>query len=159
MNNNRIIMEDSFDVMGITLRTTNKEAIEVGTIAQLWQKFFTESIFSDIKNKVDNSIIALYYDFENGKEGEYSLLIGARVSSSTEVPVGLMVQHVPAQKRTVFVSETGSIDHIVFDLWQKIWVLEDQNKLERTYIADYELYDARSQNPQEAQIEIHIGSK
>ncbi len=33
MNNNSIIMEDSFDVMGITLRTTNKEAIEVGAIA------------------------------------------------------------------------------------------------------------------------------
>lgn len=159
MNVNHTELEKSFNVIGIAIRTTNKEAIENGTIQKLWQQFFTESISSKIKNKIDNAIIALYYDFESDKNGEYNLLIGVRVSTIDEIPVGMAAKHVFAEKRAVFVSESGPRSHIVFDLWMKIWALEDQNKLDRTYIADYELYDERSQDPQNAQMEIHIGIK
>lgn len=159
MNVNHIEYEKSFNVIGITIRTTNKEAIDEGTIQKLWEKFSIESIASKIPNKIDHAIIALYYDFENDYNGPYNLLIGARVSSVDEIPSGMVAQHVQAQKRAIFVSELGPISYIVFDLWKKIWALEDQNKLERSYRADYELYDERSKDPQKAHVAIHIGIK
>jgi predicted transcriptional regulator YdeE len=45
------------------------------------------------------------------------------------------------------------------NLWAKIWSLEDQGELVRSYIADYELYDEQSMDPQNAVVEVHIGIK
>jgi predicted transcriptional regulator YdeE len=159
MKNSHAVVDPGFKVIGITIRTTNIDAINHGSIQKLWQRFFMESIPSRIPNKIDNAIIALYYDFENDKNGHYNLLLGSRVSSIDEIPEGMVAQRVPEQKRIVFISGLGATSHIGIDLWQKIWVLEDQNKITRSYIADYELYDERSQNPEKAQMTIHIGIK
>lgn len=159
MNINHVETEQSFNVIGITIRTTNKAAIDDGTIQKLWQQFFTESATSKIPNKVDHAIVALYYDFENDKNGQYNVLLGSRVSSIDEVPAGMVARNVPTQKRDIFISAPGPVGQVCFELWKKIWILEDQNKLDRTYIADYELYDERSQDPQNAQVAIHIGIK
>lgn len=157
MNVGHIQAEKAFDVIGISLRTTNKAAVAEGTIGSLWQQFFAQDIFARIPNKIDNAIIAVYYDFESDKSGAYSLLIGARVSSTEVIPAGLDMLHVPAQKRSVFVSQKGPQGVIVFDLWKQLWTLEESGQLNRSYTADYELYDERSLDPQHAQVAIHIG--
>ena len=165
MNIDTINDEVSFNVIGISLRTTNKASVEHGTIAKLWQQFFADQCLSKIDNKIDDSIVALYYDFETdenavyleGSKGQYTLLIGVKVSSLDNVPVGLVGKHVAPEKRMTFNSELGSIQNIVFDLWKKIWIQNNQNQLDRTFGIDYELYDQRSHNPENAQMEIHIG--
>lgn len=157
MNSSRIEHEPAFYVIGIGIRTTNQAAITQGTIGMLWQQFFAESVYAAIPNKVDSALLAVYYDFENGKQGEYNLLIGARVSAVEDIPAGMLAVHVPAQKRITFTSAIGLRSDIVVNLWKKIWILEDQGKLDRNYTADYELYDERSQDPQQAQVDIHIG--
>lgn len=159
MNISHVEAEKGFSVIGIVTRTTNETAIGDGTIKNLWQEFFNESILSKIPNKVDNAIVAVYYDFESDKSGEYTLLIGAKVSSIEEIPAGMTAHYIPEQKRIIFLSEPGPINNIVFDLWMKIWTLEDQNKLDRQYNTDYELYDDKCQDPQKSQITIHIGVK
>ncbi len=157
MNIDHIQAEKAFDVIGISLRTTNKEAVAQGTIGSLWQRFFAQGILARIPNKIDNAIIAVYYDFESDKSGEYTLLIGARVSSTEVIPAGLDALHVPAQDRSVFVSQKGPQGVVVFDLWKQIWSLEEAKQLNRSYTADYEVYDERSLDPQHAQVAIHIG--
>ncbi len=157
MNTTTTQQENDFIVVGITLRTTNKEAFETGTIQKLWQQFFTQQIFDTIPNKINNDIIALYYDFESDKDGQYTLLLGTKVSSIDLIPTGLSAQHVPAENRKIFTSEQGPIIDVVIKLWQNIWNLEDQKKLHRAYQFDYELYDQRSHNPEQAQVAIHIG--
>jgi predicted transcriptional regulator YdeE len=157
MNSTHTIDEEAFSIIGIALRTTNKAAIENGTIAQLWQRFMSESVYVLIPNKIDTCVIALYYDFESDKNGEYTLLVGAKVSTLDELPAGMVGKHVLAEKRIVFTSVPGPQNTIVFDLWNKIWILEDQHAISRSYTADYELYNNRSNNPQNAIMEIHIG--
>jgi len=159
MNINQLGIDQEFYIIGITIRTTNKAAINNGTIKNLWQQFFTQSILSKIPNKINHELVALYYDFENDKNGEYTVLLGARVSSIDEIPTGMTAQIVSTQKREVFISEQGPVGQVCFELWKKIWILEDEKKLDRRYIADYELYDERSQDPQNAQLTIHIGIK
>lgn len=151
--------EPAFDVIGIGIRTTNQDAATQGTIGMLWQQFFVESIGAAIPNKIDNNLIAVYYDFEHDRHGEYNLVIGARVSSIEEIPAGMIAVRVPAQQRIIFTSKVGLRGEVVVELWNDIWTLEDNGSLNRAYSADYEIYDERSQNPQQAQVEIHIGTK
>ena len=149
----------AFDAIGISIRTTNAQAIEQGTIQNLWQKFFAEQILAKIPNKVDSDVLALYYDYASDKNGEYTLLIGARVSSLDDIPEGMVGLEVPQEKRAVLDSEVGPVSSIVFDLWKKIWSLEDKKMLTRSYTIDYELYGKGSRDPQRAFVEIHLAVK
>lgn len=157
MNINTGQSESAFDVIGITVRCSTQEAIRNNTIGKLWQRFFEDQIFTKIPNKIDTTLLALYYDFESDKSGEYTTLIGVRVSSIKEVPAGMVAKHVPADNREVFLTEQGPMGQVVFGTWQKIWQLEDAGKLKHSYTVDYELYDERSRDLQNAQVEIHVG--
>lgn len=159
MNKNQISNETSCNIIGITIRTTNQAAFEQDTIQKLWKDFFTNDILSKIPNKIDDAIIALYYNYESDKNGAYDLLLGARVSTLDKVPKGLTAQHVPAQKTNIFTTKQGPLSTIVLDLWKNIWAQEDEKTLDRSYQFDYEIYDERCHNPQKATMSIHIGIK
>jgi predicted transcriptional regulator YdeE len=114
---------------------------------------------SNIPNKIDHAMVAVYYDYESDYNGYYNLLLGARVSSLDGVPAGMVACHVPAQKSRVFVSESGQRSRVCVELWQKIWLLEDEHAVSRAYVADYELYDERSKNPHDGRVAICLGIK
>jgi predicted transcriptional regulator YdeE len=161
MSNGILKAGNGFDVMGITARTSNlAEFYGSGTIGQVWQKFFAEQVLAEIPNKTDNDILALYCDYASDKDGEYTFLLGARVNNVDEIPEGMVVKHVPAGNYEVFTTQPGLLSEVVIQQWQKIWTLEDEDKLNnRTYKVDYEVYDARSQDPENAVVEIYIGVK
>lgn len=149
-------VERAFDVIGIAARTSNKAEMNgAGVIGALWQRFFSEKILERIPNKVGNDIVALYTDCASDKDGEYTIIIGAQVSSTDNVPAGYVECHVPAEMRKVFVAELGDPSHVVLAAWQGIWSLEDAGKLIRSYRVDYEFYDMSGKNP----VEIHVGVK
>ncbi len=148
--------QEAFMVIGSAIRTTNAEAIERGTIQKLWYRFFAEQLLAKIPHKVDNDVLALYYDYESDKNGAYTLLIGARVSSLDDIPEGMVGLEVPQEQRVVLRSAVGPVSSVVFDLWKKIWSLEDAKMLTRSYTIDYELYGAESHDPKKALIEIHL---
>lgn len=156
MNTQIVKIEPEYMVIGISMRTSNQQAMEQGTIQQLWQQLLDQEILFKIPNKVNNSVMALYYDYASDKDGQYTILIGAPVSSLDDIPEGLTGLHVPATKRAIFLSDFGDLSCIVFNLWQKIWKQEEHNEIDRAYKIDYEIYDERSHNPGEALIEIHI---
>ena len=91
--------------------------------------------------------------------GEYSFLVGAMVKDGTTPPAEMVLKRVPAGKYAVFTSDMGPFAKVVPAAWQKIFQLEDEGKLRRSYHADFEVYDQRSQDPQNAQIDIYIGVK
>lgn len=43
----------------------------------------------------------------------------------------------------------------VYNEWVKIW----NSELERTFTADFEVYDERSQNPENAEVDIFVAVK
>jgi predicted transcriptional regulator YdeE len=57
----------------------------------------------------------------------------------------------------VFTTDKGPLAEILPAAWQKIFKLEDEGKLKRTYQTDFEVYDERAQDPQNAQVDIYIG--
>lgn len=103
-----------FQVMGIAVRTSNaREATANGEIPRQWQKFFQKNILAKIPHKVDSSVYAVYTDYADRRAGEYTFLIGAKVSDASVVPAELVVKTIPAGKFAVFTSETGPAQKVV----------------------------------------------
>lgn len=68
-------LREGFEIRGLKTRMNNAdETSGRGVIANLWGEFlkFNASRSSATKNE----IYAAYYDYENGAQGEYSMLIG-----------------------------------------------------------------------------------
>jgi predicted transcriptional regulator YdeE len=155
-----VIHQDAFFIIGIEARTNAaKEATSQGIIPQLWQKFFEEGVLQKIPNRADQNIYVAYTDFTNKRFGDYSVVIGARVTDKSHIPPGLVFKSIPAGSYSVYLSDRGPAERVIPAAWQRIADAEDKGQLghTRTYKADYELYDAASMDPQNLQGEIHVG--
>jgi predicted transcriptional regulator YdeE len=150
----------AFDVIGISARTTNKAEFDgKGVIASLWQRFFAEQVYAKVPHRTDSKIMALYCEYASDKDDAYTIVLGVRVTHVDKIPAGMVVQHVPAQPYAIFTTQKGQMPGIVVNTWQEIWRQEQATTLKRAYCTDYELYDERSSDPQNAQIDIYIGIK
>ena len=149
-----------FLVIGTETRTTNaKEATSDGAIPRQWQRFFQEGILGKIPNKAGSNIYAVYSDYASDHNGEYTYMIGAMVKDGTAPPAGMVVKRVPAGQYLVLTSEKGPLPKVVPEAWQKLFKLEGSGKLKRAYQVDFEIYDHRAQDPQNAQVDIYVGLK
>ncbi len=151
----------AFSVIGIEARTTNvKEMSSEGIIGKQWHRAISENMFDRIPNRTDTNVLALYTDYESDANGEYSFLVGTKVNTNTSVPEELRIKEVPAQRYAVFMSEQGPIQQIVPEVWQRIWSTHaSEMGGKRSYIADFEVYDERSMDPQNAIVEVWVGIK
>lgn len=158
----KIVDQTEFTVVGIEVRTTNaREMSGNGVIGPHWAKFFQDGILQKIPNKVDTNIYAVYTDYASDRNGEFSHIIGARVTRIGELPPGMVAKTVPKGRYAIVTSAEGPVGNVVSGAWQKIWTLEDSHQLggTRAYKADFELYDQRSLNPQDSQVDIYLGIK
>lgn len=155
----KIVKRDGFTVIGIAARTSNaKEMTSDGSIGKQWARFFQESILEKIPNKADSSIIAVYTDYASDHNGEYTYVLGARVTSDSNIPAGMVAKKIPGGKFAVFTSEKGPAPQVVPALWMKINSLpRGAVGADRVYKADYEVYDERARDPQNAQIDVYLG--
>jgi predicted transcriptional regulator YdeE len=157
----RVVQQSGFTVIGIAVRTTNaKEMTADGLIGKQWGRLFQEGILDKIPNKADQSTIAVYTDYASDKNGEYTFLLGAKVTSDANIPAGLVAKKIPAGKFAVFTTEKGPGPKVVPEAWIKINSLP-QSAIggDRLYRADFEIYDQRATDPQNLQADIYVGIK
>ena len=148
----------AFTIIGISARTSNaKEAQPGGAIPQQWQRFFQEGILGKIPDKLGPEIYAVYTDYASDHNGEYTYVIGAKVKARTAPPEGMVAVNVPSGSYAVLTSDKGPVAQVVPAAWQGVFQLEDAGKLHRAYKTDFEVYDQRAQNPQDAQVDIYLG--
>ena len=158
----RTVDQKEFTVIGISARTGNaQEAAGNSVIAKQWDKFYKEGILDKIPNKTDPAIYVVYSDYASDRNGDYTYIIGAKVSHASTVPLGMVAKTVSAGKYAVVTSERGPIPKVIVEAWQRIWSLEDQGQLggKRAYKTDFEVYDQRASDPQDSQIDIYVGVK
>jgi len=155
----RVVQQDGFTVVGISARTTNAEEMTSdGVIGATWGRLFQEGVLGKIPNKADPRIVAVYTDYASDRNGEYTFLLGARVSSDADVPAGMLARKVPAGKYAVFTSEKGPGPKVVPALWMKIASLpQGAVGTDRMYRADFEIYDERAMDPQNLQMDVYVG--
>lgn len=156
--NPRALQHEGFTVVGIAVRTSNSEQMtEARPIGKQWERLFEEGVLAAIPNKADGNIMAIYSEYASDKDGEYTYLLGARVTKVENVPAGMTVKKVPAGRYAVFTSEKGPVQKVVVEMWQRVWATP-KSALggDRAYKADFEVYDQRAQNPADAVVDLYI---
>jgi predicted transcriptional regulator YdeE len=156
----RVVEQQEFSVIGIQARTSNaREMTGDGAIPKQWDKFFKEGSADKIPHKVDSTIYAVYTGYESDRDGEYDFVIGAKVTSVSAVPPGMVAKKVPKGRYAVVTTAKGPVGQVVPKAWQRIWNLEDNKQLggARAYKADFEVYDEGACNPQDSQVDIYVG--
>lgn len=149
----------AFYVVGLARRTNNaREMGGLGEIGKVWQEFMQKNLAAEITHKLDDDLLAVYTDYESNQTGDYTFLLGKRASDLRDLPAGLTGRYVPEGRYAVLVSEEGPVAQVVPRLWQRVWSLSPiALGGRRAFAADYEIYDQRAKNPQNAQVELHLG--
>ena len=156
--NPRAVQQEGFTVVGITVRTGNREQMTAARpIGTLWERLFKEGVLAAIPDKADGNIVAVYSQYASDKDGEYTYLLGARVKKVESVPAGMTVEKVPAGRYALFTSERGPVQKVVVEMWRRVWETP-KNALggDRTYQTDFEVYDQRAQNPADAVVDLYV---
>jgi predicted transcriptional regulator YdeE len=159
------VHQEEFSIVGIEARTSNAQEMKGnGVIPAQWQKWQDRQAHSKGPSEVraaDGNIYAIYTDYASDRNGEYSFVIGVRPEPGATVPEGMVLKKIPAGDYAVITSEKGPASKVVPAAWMHVWALEDNAQLggTRAYKADFEVYDRRSADPQNAQVDIHIGLK
>jgi predicted transcriptional regulator YdeE len=157
--NPRPVQQSGFTVVGIAVRTSNAaQTTPEPPIGKQWERFFKEGVLAAIPNKADADIVALYTEYASDKDGEYTYVLGARVTKVDSVPAGMVAKNVPAGQYAVFTSERGPVQKVVVEMWQRVWAMPvSALGGSRTYKADFEVYDQRAQNPADAIVDLYVG--
>lgn len=146
-----IILLEPFQVIGIAIRTTNENLQSKQDIEMLWGRFFAENVLSQIPNKVSDTIYCIYTDYEKDHSAPYTTIIGCKVNAIENVPEGMVLKEIPATKYQVFTC-VGKMPDAVVDTWLYIW----KSDIDRKYIADFEVYDEKSQDPVNAVVRTYL---
>jgi predicted transcriptional regulator YdeE len=146
----------AFLVVGLRTRTTNRiEAVpETAKISSLWRKFYGDGVSDRIPDRLSEAteIVAVYFDYESDHRGQYSLIVGHKVSSLDRAPKEMGGVLVRAGRYLRFPVE-GPMPAALIEGWQAIWqFFEVSHEYERAYATDYEIHRPDG-------VEIYIGVK
>jgi predicted transcriptional regulator YdeE len=144
-----------FSVIGISVRTTNENEQAGKDIPALWKKFMEEGIAEQIPNKIDNTLYCIYTEYEKDHTKPYTTILGCKVEILETIPNGMVGKTFEDATYTKHIAKGNIFQGIVFNEWVKIW----NSDLNRTFIADFEVYGEKAQNPENAEIDIFVGVK
>jgi predicted transcriptional regulator YdeE len=152
---------EEFDVIGISIVTDNSKATE--DINALWERFFKESIGQKVQNKLDNTIYAVYSDYQGDHEAPYRLTIGYRIPPSKEKETTSPTPLPPLDLHYVkclegeyaVMSAAGQQPKALIETWEAIW----SSDLNRAFTNDFEVYGPRFFEDGINEVLIHVGVK
>lgn len=145
--------KDEFKLVGLQLKgkTTNQNNQSSEDCGRLWQKFETEKIFDRISEKLSNEIYAVYFEYEKDETSPFSYFIGCKIAMDAETPKELVELIIPAQKYRKYTAK-GQMTGCITDTWKKIW----NSGLNRKFGFDFEVYDERSRDWSDAEVDLFI---
>lgn len=144
-----------FNVIGISIRTTNENEQSGKDIPALWNKFLSEGIQNKISHKVSDDIVCIYTDYEKDHTKPYTTILGCMVDNLDVIPDGFTGKTIEGFNYKKFTAKGNLADGIVINEWIKIW----NSDLERIFTSDFEIYGEKAQNPEDAEVDIFIAIK
>ncbi len=148
----KTVNPEAFHFVGIDVRTTNEDSKAMQDIPVLWGRFTSENVAEIIPNKEDEAIICMYTEYEGDHMKPYTTLLGCRVSSLEEVPDGMRGITVNGGTFAEYQAKGDLSKGAVGDAWMKIW----DEKSDRLYAADYEVYGEGAQDSSDAEVAIFV---
>ncbi|MBA2654944.1 MAG: effector binding domain-containing protein [Gammaproteobacteria bacterium] len=129
---------DDFNVVGLSMITSNEAAKNQNKIGNLWDEFSKISIKCTLSEILSSSVFAVYSDYEDGYKGKYRITIGYAVKGISNIPKGLSAVAIPSGNYKVYKSKSQSPEDII-ETWKTIWAL-DPTLCQRNFRADFEEY-------------------
>jgi predicted transcriptional regulator YdeE len=154
------VFQPGFEVIGIETRTNNaKEATANGEIPKLWQRLLAEGILSKVPGKIHQGVVVVYTNYASDLNGDYTYILGAKVTPGTKAPEGMVTVNVPSGYYVMFVSARGPAPKVVPEAWKQIWnYFQQPGNPPRAYQSDFEAYEDMS-DPNNVETQIEIGVK
>lgn len=142
-----------FKLVGLQLegKTTNENNQSSKDCGNLWQKFEKDNIFDLIPNKLSSKVYAVYFDYEKDETKPFSYFIGCEVGEKSEVPENLQSLEIPSQTY-IKVTAKGVMTGCITEAWEEIWASD----IPRKYGFDFEVYDERSWDWNDAEVDIYV---
>jgi len=140
-------------LIGLALKTKTTNALGQSGIdcGNLWQKFEIEDMVGKIPDRLSDDILAVYHQYEGDHTMPFSYFIGCKVKPETVVPEGMDSLIIPKgafQK----ITSRGVMPDCVANTWKEIW----NSAIPRAYTADIEVYDQRSKDWSNAEVDFYI---
>lgn len=154
MNNTEPLRAIHLVGLSLPSKTTNENSQSMKDCGELWTRFEKEEIFSKIPNKLSDEVLAVYHDYEGDHTQPFSYFIGCKVEKETDIPEGLdrlTISSGNYQK----VTAKGEMPNCIGSKWREIW----ESDIPRTHTADFEVYDERSQDWGNAEVDIYLSVK
>lgn len=147
------IQKSNFRLAGLMLdrKTTNENNQSSTDCGNLWQKFEKEKIIDLIPHKTGNEVYAVYFDYEKDASQPFSYFIGCEVDENAGIPENLAILDIPAQTYSK-VTVKGVMTGCITEAWERIW----DSGLPRKFGFDFEIYDERSRDWNDAELAIYI---
>ena len=118
-----------FNLIGIQIRTNTHGISQLTLDMQgLWGKFISENIAGQISDKIDNTIYAVYTDYEGDFTKPYTAFIGCKVTKIDSIPHGLIARSFNGGEYTKFIAKGNLLDGIIYDKWKHIFSLNLNRK-------------------------------
>lgn len=132
-------------VAGIQVRTNKERELqpEDAQLDRLWEKFNDERLADSIPDKAAGSpVYGVYTEYDNGADGDYSVLAGVEVTDETKVPDEFATLTLEAGEYLVFHGDRAGPD-AAMEIWGKVWhYFETDDAPQRTFLTDYEVHEA-----------------
>ncbi|RXM49292.1 GyrI-like domain-containing protein [Flavobacterium sp. YO12] len=141
-----------FNVIGISVRTTNENGQSAQDIPALWNKFMTEGIQQKIPAKISEEIFCIYTDYEKDHTKPYTTILGCKVESLDFVPENMVGKTIESAEYEKIIAKGDLTEGIVYNKWLEIW----NSDLNRIFTADFEVYGEKVQDPKNAEVDIYI---
>jgi predicted transcriptional regulator YdeE len=143
-----LVSRPAFSVVGISARTSNETAHEIG---ELWQRFYAEGAAKQIPHPESSAVYSLYTEYETDSTGLYTLIIGYPAPAEAPPSPGWAHKSVPAADYAVF-SAAGKAPYQVVEAWRTIW----NSDIRRSYSGDFEVYSPGGGAEEEEGVKIYV---
>lgn len=137
---------------GLTARTNNQSPDMGAVIGGLWNRFYSEGIYTSIPGKANGKALGIYTEYEGNEKGDYSIVVACEVEGEQELPEGIVIKTIPAGSYAKFIVR-GDMHEAVAKGWEEIWKMD----LPRAFSCDFEEY--QNDDMEDAEIHIYVGLK
>lgn len=141
------MQEEGFAVVGLSKVVRNDDPAAIGA---LWEAFHASDVRTKVGADASEDVFCVYHDYEGGFMDPYRMTIGYR-ASLTDAPEGLHIAEVPRQPIVTY-QVKGPQPQSLISQWQAIW----RGDLDRSYLADYDIYDAA--DPEAVSVKVGVRS-
>ncbi|HEU4789726.1 MAG TPA: effector binding domain-containing protein [Flavobacterium sp.] len=144
---------EEIKLIGLALnrKTSNANGQSSIDCGNLWQQFEKENYIDKIPNKLTDEIVAVYHEYEGNHTQPFSYFIGCKVPMDTKTPIGMESLIIPNQIYQKIIAK-GEIPNCLINAWKEIW----SSSVSRAYKTDFEVYDERSKDWSNAEVDIYI---